>query len=57
MLTGVWTVEFELRLLPYGLARPDGNPRRPDGWSNLPRFDFGKNLKLGRILSGVRTGY
>jgi hypothetical protein len=40
--TDVRTVEFELRFLPYGVARPDGNPRRPDGCSNLPIFELGK---------------
>jgi len=45
-LTVVRTVIFELRFLPYLRARLDGNPRRPDGWSNLPLNELGKNLKL-----------
>jgi hypothetical protein len=48
-LSGPWqtvvrTVEFELRFLPYGVAYPDGNPRRPDGCSNLPLFELGKKI-------------
>jgi hypothetical protein len=31
MLTDVQTGTFELRFLPYGDARPDGIPHRPDG--------------------------
>jgi hypothetical protein len=30
-LSDVRTVIFELRFLPYGDARPDGIPHRPDG--------------------------
>jgi hypothetical protein len=56
MLTDVRTGEFELRFLPYKWARPEGNPRRPDSCNNLPIFELGKNLKLDRILRGVRTG-
>jgi hypothetical protein len=44
MLTDVWTVVFELRFLPYEWARPDGNPRHPDGCINLPLFDLGKKI-------------
>jgi hypothetical protein len=33
---------LELRYLPYGWAHPDGNPRLPDGCSNLPISVFGK---------------
>jgi len=47
MQTGVRTVEFELRFLPYGEARPDKNPRLPDGCINLPLFELWKeNMKL-----------
>jgi hypothetical protein len=42
MLTGVRTSGFDLRYLPYGWARLDGNPRRPDDCSNLPISVFGK---------------
>jgi hypothetical protein len=42
--TGVRTVEFELRFLPHGVARPDRNPRRPNGCSNLLIFAFGKKI-------------
>jgi hypothetical protein len=42
--TDVRAVEFELRFLPYGVARPDGNPRHPDGCSNLPLFELGKKI-------------
>jgi hypothetical protein len=45
-LTVVLTNVFELRFLPYVWARPDGNPRRPDGCINLTLFELGKNLKL-----------
>jgi hypothetical protein len=44
MLIGVWTIGFELRYLPYGWARPDENPRRLDGWFNLPLFELGKKI-------------
>jgi hypothetical protein len=44
MATGIQTVEFELRFLPYVWARPDGNPHRPDGCSNLPLFELGKKI-------------
>jgi hypothetical protein len=58
MLAGVQTSGFELRYLPYGWARPDGNPRRPDGCSNLLIFVFWKEiLKLGRTLSVVQMGF
>jgi hypothetical protein len=43
--TGVRIVEFELRFLTYVLAHPDGNPRRPDGFSNLPLYELGKKSK------------
>jgi len=36
IMTNVRMSEFELRYLPYGWERPDGNPRRLDGGSNLP---------------------
>jgi hypothetical protein len=42
--TGVRTVGFELRFLPYGVARLDENPRRLDGCSNLPLFELGKKI-------------
>jgi len=45
-LTVIRMVIFELRFFPYVRARPDGNPRHPDGWSNLPLNELGKNLKL-----------
>jgi hypothetical protein len=54
-LTDVRTVVFELRFLPYVWARPDGNPRRPDCCSNLPIYELGKNLKLGRTLDVIQT--
>jgi len=44
MLTDVRTVVFELQFLPYEWARPDGNPRRPDGFINLPLFELGKKI-------------
>jgi hypothetical protein len=56
MLTDVWTVEFELRFEPLREVRPDENPHHPDGCSNLPIYNFGKNRKLDQILKGVRTG-
>jgi len=42
----------------YGnyLQRPDGNPRRPDSCINLPINELGKNMKLDRILRGIRMG-
>jgi hypothetical protein len=55
-LTVVWTVIFELRFLPYVGARPDGNPRRLDGWSNLPLNWTWKEFEADRSLRGVRTG-
>jgi len=44
MLTDVRTVVFELWFLPYVWVRPDGNPRRPDGWINLPLIELGKKI-------------
>jgi hypothetical protein len=44
ILTDFRTVVFELWFLPYEWARPDGNPRRPDGWINLPKFELGKKI-------------
>jgi hypothetical protein len=55
-LTDVRTVIFELRFLPYVWARPDRNPHRPDGWSNLPLNWTWKECEAGRSLRGVRTG-
>jgi hypothetical protein len=55
-LTVVQTVIFELRFLPYVWAHPDGNPRRPDGWSNLPLNWTWKESEADRSLRGVRTG-
>jgi len=55
-LTDVQTVIFELRFLPYVWARPDGNPRRPDGWSNLPLNWTWKESEADRSVRGVRTG-
>jgi hypothetical protein len=49
-------VIFELRFLPYVWARPNGNPRRPDGWSNLPLNWIWKESEAERSLRGVRTG-
>jgi hypothetical protein len=43
-LTDVRTVVFELWVLPYVLARLDGNPRRQDGCINLPLFELGKKI-------------
>jgi len=40
--TGTRTVEFELRFSPYVWTRSDGNPRRPDGFRNLPLYELGK---------------
>jgi hypothetical protein len=57
MLTGVWTSVFELWYFPYGLTRPDENPRRPDGCNNLPISVFWKEiLKLNWTLRVVWTG-
>jgi hypothetical protein len=55
-LTVVRTVIFELRFLPYVWACPDGNPRCPDGWSNLPLNWTWKESEADRSLRGVRTG-
>jgi hypothetical protein len=55
-LTDVRTVIFELQFLPYIRARPDGNPRHPDGWSNLPLNWTWKESEADRSLRGVRTG-
>jgi hypothetical protein len=55
-LTDLRTVIFELRFLPYVWARPDGNPRRPDGRSNLPLNWTWKESEADRSLRGVRTG-
>jgi len=56
-LTEVRTVIFELRFLPYIRARPDGNPHRPEGWSNLPLNWTWKEYEADRSLRAVRTGY
>jgi hypothetical protein len=56
MLTVVWMVEFELRFLPYILARPDGKPHRPDSCINLPLLWTWKESEADRSLIGVRTG-
>jgi hypothetical protein len=53
---GVRTVEFELRFLPYGWARPDGNPHCPDGCRNLPLFELGKKSEAIRSLRVVWMG-
>jgi len=50
-MTSIRTVEFELRFLPYGWARSDGNPRCPDGCSNLPLFELGRKSEASRSLS------
>jgi len=55
-LTVVRTMIFELRFLPYVWVRPDGNPRRPDGWSNLPLNWTWKESEADRSLRGVQTG-
>jgi hypothetical protein len=52
----VQTVTFELRFLPYEWAHPDGNPRCPNGWSNLPLNWTWKESEADRSLRGVRTG-
>jgi len=44
MLTGVRTSGLWMRYLPYGWARPDGNPRRSDGCSDLPITMFWKEI-------------
>jgi hypothetical protein len=46
---------FELRCLPYGDARPDGIPHRPNGWLIYPFLELGKKSKTDRVLSGVQT--
>jgi hypothetical protein len=54
-----WIPNFHIRCTSVRTMadwRPDGNPRRSDGCINLPITELGKNLKLGRILRGVRTG-
>jgi len=57
MITDVRTSGSELRYLPYGWARPEGNPRRPDDCSNLPISVFWKEfLKLDWTLRIVWTG-
>jgi hypothetical protein len=56
-LTDVQTVIFEFRFLPYIRAHPDKNPRRPDGWSNLPLNWTWKESEADRSLRAVRTGY
>jgi hypothetical protein len=53
--TGIRTVEFELRFLPYGWACPDGNPRRPDGCSYLPLFELGKKSEASRSRRVIQT--
>jgi hypothetical protein len=55
-LTVVRTVIFELRFLPYVWAHPDGNLRRPGGWSNLPLNWTWKESEADRSPRGVRTG-
>jgi hypothetical protein len=50
MLTDVRTVVFELPFLPYVWARPNGNPRRPDGCINLPLFELGKKIWSWSII-------
>jgi hypothetical protein len=55
-LTVVRTMIFELWFLPYVWTRPDGNPRRWDGWSNLPLNWTWKESEGNRSLRGVRTG-
>jgi hypothetical protein len=55
-LTDVRTVIFEMRFLPYVWARPEGNLRRPDGWSNLPLNWTWKESKSDRSLRSVWMG-
>jgi len=55
-LSVVRMVIFELQFLPYVWARPDWNPLRPDGWSNLPLNWTWKEFEVDRSLRGVRTG-
>jgi hypothetical protein len=55
-MTDVRTMIFELRFLPYGDARLDGNLRRSDGWINLPLFWTWKESEAGRVLRDVQTG-
>jgi hypothetical protein len=45
-LTDLRTGIFELRFLPYGDARLDGIPHRPDGRMIFPLSELGKNLRL-----------
>jgi hypothetical protein len=54
-LSDVRTVIFELRFLPYGDARSDGIPHRPDNWLIFPFLELGKKLETDRVLGGVRT--
>jgi len=44
-MTGVWTSRFWMRYLPCGWARQNGNPRRPDGCSDLPITVFWKEIR------------
>jgi len=49
-LTDVPTVVFKLWFLPYVCARPEGNPRRPDGCINLHLFELGKKIWSWSII-------
>jgi hypothetical protein len=42
-LSGVRTVKFKLRFLPYGHTRPDRIPHLPDGLLIFPSLELGKN--------------
>jgi hypothetical protein len=53
--TDVRTVKSELWILPCGWVHQDENPRRPDGWINLPLFELGKKSEAGRSLRVVLT--
>jgi len=56
MKNGVQTSEFWMRYLPYGWARPDGNPHRLDCCSDLPISVFWKEISITcRTLNGVQT--
>jgi len=55
MKTGIRTSRFWMRYIPYGWARPDENPHRPDDYSDLPISVFlERNPEAGRTLSVVR---
>jgi hypothetical protein len=45
-LTDVRTGIFEFRFLPYGDARRNGIPHRPNGRTIFPLSELGKNLRL-----------